>query len=232
MKLISPLRPAVLTRRRRRLHVPRHADPPAGLSGLIVETVSLRNFRSYERLELALRPGLVLAVGPNGVGKTNLLEALHVGTQGFSPRTRTDVAARSASAQPARARSSSGPPRRGRARARGHAASRRGEAGEAERRAASCGRAAARETWRRSSSRPTASRSSRAPPAVRRAYFDRALGRLRSGPRRAAGRVRRGGRAAQRRAPPRRRRRLRHARRSRRGRSRSRARRRPRRRAP
>jgi DNA replication and repair protein RecF len=32
----------------------------------------------------------VLAVGPNGVGKTNLLEALHVGTQGFSPRTRAD----------------------------------------------------------------------------------------------------------------------------------------------
>ncbi|HLX19659.1 MAG TPA: DNA replication and repair protein RecF [Gaiellaceae bacterium] len=50
----------------------------------------LRSFRSYDRLELALRPGLVLAVGPNGAGKTNLLEALHVGTQGFSPRTRTD----------------------------------------------------------------------------------------------------------------------------------------------
>jgi DNA replication and repair protein RecF len=33
----------------------------------------------------------VLAVGPNGVGKTNLLEALHVATQGFSPRTRTDA---------------------------------------------------------------------------------------------------------------------------------------------
>jgi DNA replication and repair protein RecF len=32
----------------------------------------------------------VLAVGPNGVGKTNLLEAIHVATQGFSPRTRTD----------------------------------------------------------------------------------------------------------------------------------------------
>jgi DNA replication and repair protein RecF len=30
-------------------------------------------------------------VGPNGVGKTNLLESLHVGTQGFSPRTRTDA---------------------------------------------------------------------------------------------------------------------------------------------
>jgi DNA replication and repair protein RecF len=37
-----------------------------------------------------LEPGLVLATGPNGVGKTNLLEALHVGTQGFSPRTRND----------------------------------------------------------------------------------------------------------------------------------------------
>jgi DNA replication and repair protein RecF len=33
----------------------------------------------------------VLAVGPNGVGKTNLLESLHVATQGFSPRTRTDA---------------------------------------------------------------------------------------------------------------------------------------------
>jgi DNA replication and repair protein RecF len=34
---------------------------------------------------------LVLAVGPNGAGKTNLLESLHLGTQGFSPRTRTDA---------------------------------------------------------------------------------------------------------------------------------------------
>jgi DNA replication and repair protein RecF len=33
----------------------------------------------------------VLVVGPNGAGKTNLLEALHVATQGFSPRTRTDA---------------------------------------------------------------------------------------------------------------------------------------------
>ena len=32
----------------------------------------------------------MLATGPNGAGKTNLLEALHVATQGFSPRTRTD----------------------------------------------------------------------------------------------------------------------------------------------
>lgn len=60
------------------------------MARLIAESVSLRNFRSYERLELTLQSGLVLATGPNGAGKTNLLEALHVGTQGFSPRTRTD----------------------------------------------------------------------------------------------------------------------------------------------
>jgi len=29
--------------------------------------------------------------GPNGAGKTNLLESLHVATQGFSPRTRSDA---------------------------------------------------------------------------------------------------------------------------------------------
>jgi DNA replication and repair protein RecF len=37
-----------------------------------------------------LEPGLVLVTGPNGAGKTNLLESLHLGTQGFSPRTRAD----------------------------------------------------------------------------------------------------------------------------------------------
>ena len=33
----------------------------------------------------------MLVTGANGAGKTNLLEALHVGTQGFSPRTRVDA---------------------------------------------------------------------------------------------------------------------------------------------
>ena len=33
----------------------------------------------------------MLAVGANGAGKTNLLESLHLGTQGFSPRTRSDA---------------------------------------------------------------------------------------------------------------------------------------------
>jgi DNA replication and repair protein RecF len=35
-------------------------------------------------------PGVVLLHGANGAGKTNLLEALHLGTQGFSPRARRD----------------------------------------------------------------------------------------------------------------------------------------------
>lgn len=40
---------------------------------------------------MSLEPGLVLVTGPNGAGKTNLLESLHVGTQGFSPRSRSDA---------------------------------------------------------------------------------------------------------------------------------------------
>jgi DNA replication and repair protein RecF len=56
-----------------------------------VEHVSLRDVRSYQRLDLALEPGLVLITGPNGAGKTNLLEAVHVATQGLSFRTRQDA---------------------------------------------------------------------------------------------------------------------------------------------
>ncbi|HEY4347605.1 MAG TPA: DNA replication and repair protein RecF [Gaiellaceae bacterium] len=56
----------------------------------MVDTVTLRDFRSYASLDLALAPGIVLVTGENGAGKTNLLEAIHLGTQGFSPRTRTD----------------------------------------------------------------------------------------------------------------------------------------------
>jgi DNA replication and repair protein RecF len=38
-----------------------------------------------------LELGLVLVTGPNGAGKTNLLESLHLATQGFSPRSRRDA---------------------------------------------------------------------------------------------------------------------------------------------
>ena len=38
-----------------------------------------------------MSPGIVLVVGENGAGKTNLLESVHLATQGFSPRTRSDA---------------------------------------------------------------------------------------------------------------------------------------------
>lgn len=38
----------------------------------------LHDFRSYETLELGLEAGLTAIIGPNGIGKTNLLEALGV----------------------------------------------------------------------------------------------------------------------------------------------------------
>lgn len=56
-----------------------------------MEQVSLRDVRSYARLEVALEPGLVLVTGPNGAGKTNFLEAVHVAAQGLSFRTRQDA---------------------------------------------------------------------------------------------------------------------------------------------
>ena len=44
--------------------------------------LSLTNFRSYERAELALDGRPVFLVGPNGAGKTNLLEAISLLTPG------------------------------------------------------------------------------------------------------------------------------------------------------
>jgi len=72
-----------------RAHAPRSSTERAGR--LIVTRVTLRDFRSYEELDLHLESGLVLITGENGAGKTNLLESLHVGTQGFSPRSRLDA---------------------------------------------------------------------------------------------------------------------------------------------
>jgi DNA replication and repair protein RecF len=37
--------------------------------------LELRDFRNYERAEVALAPGLTVVCGPNGAGKTNLLDA-------------------------------------------------------------------------------------------------------------------------------------------------------------
>jgi DNA replication and repair protein RecF len=58
-----------------------------------VRVVAVRGtqFRCYERLELDLPAGLVALVGPNGAGKTALIEMIHFGCLGYSPRTSNEV---------------------------------------------------------------------------------------------------------------------------------------------
>ncbi len=118
----------------------------------------------------------MLVVGPNGAGKTNLLESLHVGTQGFSPRTRAD-------AQLVRFGE-----RSGRIALRG----RRGESdvqlevtvevGEGKRAKLNGAPLRAAEQLRSEVATlvftPDRLAVVKGGPAVRRAYFDRALGRL------------------------------------------------------
>ncbi len=56
-----------------------------------VSALSLTDFRSYAQVDLDLRPGVTAFVGPNGQGKTNLVEALgYVATLG-SHRVSTDA---------------------------------------------------------------------------------------------------------------------------------------------
>jgi DNA replication and repair protein RecF len=50
----------------------------------------MRDFRTYVRAEAHLGEGLTVVHGPNGVGKSNLLEALYFGCTGRSPRTRNE----------------------------------------------------------------------------------------------------------------------------------------------
>ena len=50
---------------------------------MYVAHLSLTDFRSYAQVELALEPGITALVGPNGQGKTNLVEAIgYVATLG------------------------------------------------------------------------------------------------------------------------------------------------------
>lgn len=43
---------------------------------MYLEHLSLTDFRSYAQVELALEPGVTVLVGANGIGKTNLMEAI------------------------------------------------------------------------------------------------------------------------------------------------------------
>jgi DNA replication and repair protein RecF len=118
----------------------------------------------------------VLVVGANGVGKTNLLEAVHVATQGFSPRTRTDSQVVRFGAEGARAAVSG---RRGEVGLELEVTVRRGEGKRARLNGAPL-RAAEQLRALVSTLVFTPDRLGvvKGPPAARRAYFDRVLGRL------------------------------------------------------
>jgi DNA replication and repair protein RecF len=57
---------------------------------VLVISVQLRDFRTYARAEAHLGDGLTVVHGPNGVGKSNLLEAIYFGCTGYSQRTRSE----------------------------------------------------------------------------------------------------------------------------------------------
>ena len=118
----------------------------------------------------------MLAVGPNGAGKTNLLESLHLATQGFSPRTRSDgqlIRFGEQGARVAVAGEHGGTP------VEVEMTLRAGEAKRAKLNGAAL-KAAEELRTRLPTLVFTPDRLSivKAGPAVRRAYFDRALGRL------------------------------------------------------
>src|ERR1035437_3871640 len=50
------------------------------------QSLRLRNFRNYSDLFLEIPPGIVVFYGPNGQGKTNLMEAFHFLLRGESFR--------------------------------------------------------------------------------------------------------------------------------------------------
>jgi len=58
---------------------------------MYVRHLSLRDFRSWAELDLELAPGRTVFVGPNGFGKTNLVEALWVCATLGSHRVSTDA---------------------------------------------------------------------------------------------------------------------------------------------
>lgn len=58
---------------------------------MYVRHLALTDFRSWERMELDLEPGRTVFVGPNGFGKTNLIEALWYSSTLGSHRVASDA---------------------------------------------------------------------------------------------------------------------------------------------
>lgn len=58
---------------------------------MYLEQLSLTDFRSYRQVDLSLEPGVTVLVGSNGIGKTNLMEAIGYLATLSSHRVSTDA---------------------------------------------------------------------------------------------------------------------------------------------
>ncbi len=67
------------------------AAPRAAAATMELTRLALEDFRSYAAAELTPDPGLTVVAGPNGTGKTNLLEAIHTTIVGRSHRAVVDA---------------------------------------------------------------------------------------------------------------------------------------------
>jgi DNA replication and repair protein RecF len=71
--------------------MPSSASASPGNHPLYVRHLGLRDFRSWQTADLELEPGRTVFVGPNGFGKTNLVEALWYTSTLGSHRVATDA---------------------------------------------------------------------------------------------------------------------------------------------
>jgi DNA replication and repair protein RecF len=67
------------------------AAPRAADATMVLTRLELTDFRSYAAAEIDPDPGLTVVAGPNGTGKTNLLEAIHTTIVGRSHRAAIDA---------------------------------------------------------------------------------------------------------------------------------------------
>lgn len=67
------------------------APPRAAAATMVLTRLALFDFRSYAAAEITPDAGLTVVAGPNGTGKTNLLEAIHATIVGRSHRAGSDV---------------------------------------------------------------------------------------------------------------------------------------------
>ena len=67
------------------------APHPSPRHAMLLTRLTLADFRSYGAAELLPMPGLTVVAAPNGTGKTNLLEAIHVTLTGRSHRAAVEA---------------------------------------------------------------------------------------------------------------------------------------------